>query len=54
MAKKDESTISQEEVWQEHLANVHVGRHWAYMIGVLAGSFVLMVALIAILGGGGG
>ena len=54
MAKKDETTISQEEVWNEHLESVHVGGHWAYMLAVLGGSFFLMVALIAHLGRGGG
>ena len=51
MAKRDEPEISQEDVWDEHLANVHVGRHWMYMFGVLIGGFVLMVALIAVVGG---
>ena len=48
---RDESDIREEDVWDEHLASVHVGRHWAYLFAVLVGGFVLMVALIAILGG---
>ena len=51
MPKRDESDIRQEDVWDEHLANVHVGGHWLYLFGVLVGGFVLMVALIAVLGG---
>lgn len=51
MRKRDEPDIRQEDVWEEHLENVHVGRHWAYLFGVLVGGFVLMVGLIAILGG---
>ena len=54
MAKNDESTISQQEVWDEHLREVHVGRHWAYIAAVLAGGFLLMVVLMAVIGGGGG
>ena len=53
MAKKNEAELSQDDVWQEHIANVHVGRHWAYMFGVLGGGFLVMVALIALLGSGG-
>ena len=54
MPKRDETRISQEDVWEEHLQNVHVGRHWAYLFGVLIGSSALMVALIALLGAGAG
>lgn len=41
-----------DDVWNEHVEAVHVGAHAAYMIGVLAGSFLLMVLLIAALGAG--
>lgn len=54
MAKQDETNITQEEVWDEHHASVHVGGHWAYMVAVLGGGLVLMLALMALLGGGGG
>ena len=50
MAKDDETDIRQEQVWDEHLAEVHVGGHWAYLWGVLIGGFLLMLALIAALG----
>ncbi len=53
MAKDDESTVSQNDVWNEHLQDVHVGRHWGYIAAVLAGGFLLMVGLMAVLGGGG-
>ena len=56
MAKKkdtNERTISQQEVWDEHLSDVNVPAHWAYALGVMAGGFVLMVAFMALLGGGG-
>ena len=53
MAKKDESTVSQQEVWDEHLRDVHVGRHWAYIAGVLGGGFLLMIGLMALVSGGG-
>jgi len=54
MAKKRETDISQEQVWDEHLAAVHVGGHWAYLAGVLLGSMALMLLLIALLGSAGG
>ena len=50
----DERTIDQEQVWNEHLDNVNIGAHWAYMLGVLPGAFLLMVAFIALLGSGTG
>jgi hypothetical protein len=47
---KDETKITQDQVWNEHLGEVHVGAHWAYLGAVLIGGFLLMVALIAFLG----
>ena len=47
---KNETEVTQDDVWTEHLAQVHVGRHWAYLGGVIVGGFLLMVALIALLG----
>jgi hypothetical protein len=34
----------------EHLRQVNERAHWAYLIGVLAGGFVLMILVIAWLG----
>ena len=48
--KKDEAQIQQEQVREEHLGEVQIGAHWAYLFGVLLASFLLMVALIAWLG----
>ena len=50
----NEAEIREGEVRKEHLDSVNVPRHWAYLFGVLIGSFLLMVTLIAVLGGGGG
>ncbi len=50
MANKDETDIRQEQVWEEHLAEVHTGGHWAYLAGVLFGGTLLMLVLIALLG----
>ena len=47
----NEAKISQQEVWDEHLQDVHVPQHWAYVFGVLGGGFLLMTALMAVLGG---
>jgi hypothetical protein len=51
---KDESKITEEDVWNEHVDNVAVLEHWAYLLGVIIGGFVLMVGLIALLGAAGG
>jgi hypothetical protein len=51
---KDERNITEDEVRAEHLGEVHVGRHWAYLGAVLAGGVLLMIALIAALGASAG
>ena len=45
-----EPEMDQERVRQEHLDAVNTGAHWAYLLTVLVGGFVLMVALIGVLG----
>ncbi len=50
----DEREVSQEDVFKEHIESVNVGAHAAYMTGVILGSLVLMVLLIAALGATGG
>ncbi len=52
MAKKDETQLSEEDVYQEHLKDVNVGLHWTYMFGVMVGAVALMLLFIAILGSG--
>ena len=47
---RDETKVTHDQVWSDHLREVHVGRHWAYLAAVLVGGFLLMVALIAFLG----
>ena len=54
MTTKDETKINEEDVRAEHLASVRAGPHWVYLFGILGGGFVIMVAFIALLGGGGG
>jgi hypothetical protein len=46
-----EREIDQEHVREEHLKEVHPGAHWAYLVAVLGGGMVAMLALIAWLGG---
>ena len=46
-----ERTIDEDGVRQEHLAEVHQGAHWAYLLGVLVGGGLLMLLLIAWLAG---
>ena len=45
-----ELKMSEDNVRDEHLKEVNVGGHWAYLFAVLVGGFLLMVALIAYLG----
>lgn len=45
-----ERNISEDEVRNEHLAEVNVAAHWAYLAAVILGAAVLMVVLIAYLG----
>ncbi len=47
-----EKEPTQDEIWDEKVAEVNVPAHWAYLFGVLGGGFLAMVALIAALGGG--
>jgi hypothetical protein len=44
-----EKTITQDEVRQEHLAEVSSRAHWFYLFAVLGGSFLLMIGLLALL-----
>ena len=46
-----ERTIDREKIREEHLAEVNPPAHWAYLIAVVGGGLVLMLALIAWLGG---
>jgi hypothetical protein len=49
----NEAEMTEEQVRKEHLESVNERAHWAYLFGVLIGGFLLMVLLIAIIGGGG-
>ena len=51
---RSELTLTEEDVRAEHMREVHVSAHWIYMVAVIAGGFVAMVALMAALGGTGG
>ena len=48
---RDETAITEDDVRYEHQGSANPTAHWAYLIGVLVGGLVLMVALIAVLGG---
>jgi hypothetical protein len=45
-----EKKITEDDVRAEHLAAVNVRVQWLYLGGVIAGAFVVMVVLIALLG----
>jgi hypothetical protein len=46
-----EATITEERVRTEHMREINQVAHWAYVLGVIAISFILMLALMAVLGG---
>ena len=46
----NEERVTEDLVRGEHLTEVNAAAHWAYLIGVIAGAFILMVGLIALLG----
>jgi hypothetical protein len=45
-----ERTIDEEQIREEHLRQVKPLAQWAYLVGVLVGRTILMLALIALLG----
>jgi hypothetical protein len=49
-----EQNVTEDDIRQEHLAEIKPGAQWAYLFGVLLGGFLLMVGLIALLGGTAG
>jgi hypothetical protein len=48
--EKDETELREEDIRQEHQRAINPSAHWAYLVGVLGGGLVLMLALIAFLG----
>jgi hypothetical protein len=46
-----ERTITEDQVRSEHLREVNVRAHWTYIVAVLGGGFLLMLALLWVLGG---
>ena len=49
-SRKDEATLTEEDVRREHEREAKPGPHWAYLFGVLGGGLVVMLALIGFLG----
>lgn len=47
----NEMNVDRERVREEHLAAIDQRAHWVYLFAVLGGGFVLMLLLIATLGG---
>ena len=45
------TTVDADHVREEHLAEVHAPAHWAYLGAVMGGGTVLMLIVIALLGG---
>jgi hypothetical protein len=51
-AAKDETELTEDDVRAEHHESAKPAAHWIYLVGVLGGGLVAMLALIAYLGGG--
>jgi len=49
--RKDETQVTENDIYEEHQRSVKPSAHWAYLFGVLGGGVLVMVALIAFLGG---
>ena len=54
MSARNEATLSEDDVREEHRQSARPGPHWLYLFGVLIAGFVLMVGLIALLAASGG
>ena len=50
-AQKDETQLTEDDIYEEHQRSVKPTAHWAYLFGVLGGGLLFMIALIALLGG---
>lgn len=48
-----ETTLSEDDVRDEHARSANAQAHWAYLFGVIIGSSVLMVLFIALLDAAG-
>jgi hypothetical protein len=46
-----ERDLTVKDVEREHLGDVAPGAHWVYIVGVIGGGTVLMLALIAWMAG---
>jgi hypothetical protein len=44
-------SVDEEQVAREHLAQVRPAAQWAYLVGVLVGSTLVMLLLIVVLAG---
>jgi hypothetical protein len=49
-----ELKVTEDDVREEHLREVNATAQWLYLGSVLAGGFLLMIGLIALLGSTGG
>jgi len=52
-AQRDETQLTEEDIYEEHQRAVKPTAHWAYLLGVLCGGLLFMIALIAVLGRSG-
>jgi hypothetical protein len=52
MTTAKEKSLTEDEVRAEHISEVNVPAHWAYLFAVLIGGTILMIALIALLARG--
>ena len=50
-AAKDETGLTEDDVRAEHHQSAKPAAHWLYLVSVLVGGLLLMLGLIAYLGG---
>ena len=49
-AGKDETQLTEDDIYDEHQRSVRPTAHWAYLFGVLGAGLLAMLGLIAVLG----
>jgi hypothetical protein len=50
---KDETQLTEDDIYEEHQRSVKPTAHWIYLFGVLGAGLLAMLGLIALLGRAG-
>ena len=49
-AMKDETQLTEDDIYEEHQRSVKPTAHWIYLFGVLGAGLLAMLGMIALLG----